>query len=136
MLNDPSMGEPTQRQIAHIAHATTYEHIERLPLSWNEIGITLLRAYVALPLVLVGPFVLLVGALSLAHKTGLDRIARADTVFPAVFTVVGLLIMVNFIWQCLLALRAGRGWHPDALAQVDPIRSCIRRLSFRRVKQT
>ncbi|HKY41012.1 MAG TPA: hypothetical protein VJN18_33990 [Polyangiaceae bacterium] len=35
---------------------------------------------------------------------------------------------MNFVWQCLLAIRTSKGWHSDALARVDPIRWSVRRL--------
>lgn len=88
-----------------------YERIGRLPLSINEILVTYLKAYIGLPIILIGPLVLLFAFLGLLHHFGVS-IEPNSTPFY-IFMVGYFIAFINFLWQCVRAIRRARGWQPN-----------------------
>ena len=129
VLTNFETGQPTHPAGLGVVELTDYEDLGRLPLSFSEVAVTMAKTYLGLPLILLGPlavtglFMLLVAKVSQV-LTG-DRNVGNETI-PMIFTGIAMLAIFNFIWQCLLAIRAGKGWHPDALLRADPVRRCMR----------
>jgi hypothetical protein len=78
------------------------EVLARLPLSWREIGLTYLRAYVLVPLLCVWPILIAVPVLGLV-----SRGRRAPTSLVNAFVLVGI---VNALAVLLIAARRMRGY--------------------------
>jgi hypothetical protein len=100
-----------------------------LPLSLAEVGVTMVKTYLGLPLILLGPLavvalLLVLVAMGSEVLTGDPNVGKQT--FPMIASGLAMLAIFNFIWQCLLAIRAGKGWHPDALLRADPVRRCLR----------
>lgn len=88
-----------------------YQILKRLPLSAQEVAVTLAKTYIGLPALLLGPAILLVLAMKALQATGGD-VKPGSTAF-VIYGAGIFLAFANFLWQAVRAIRKARGWQPN-----------------------
>lgn len=88
-----------------------YDVLERLPLSLQEVAITLAKTYIGLPLLLIGPAILLVMIMKTLKAAGID--VKPGTTAFQIYIGGFLLALLNFLWQSVRSIRKARGWQPS-----------------------
>ncbi len=92
-----------------VSQIDTYEKLEKLPLSAKEVGITLIKTYLGLPLAWIAPIFLGLLVAVLAKRLGIS-----DN--PIGFMLAGSgLGLLNFLIQSVRAIRKARGWQPNVI---------------------
>lgn len=94
-----------------ISQVDHYELLERLPLSLGEVLVTLAKTFIGLPLLLLGPVLLLALGMKLAQAAGVD--IKPGSMPFAIFMGGTVLSLVNVLYQAVRAIRRARGWQPN-----------------------
>ena len=95
----------------------------RLPLSWSEIGMTYLRAYVLVPLLCLWPFGVFALAMAILRSMQGDELARLPEAWIKGFIV---LTCVNAVLVLLVAARRMRGYPGSRPRPAEPSTSTTR----------
>ena len=89
-----------------LAGRAQYEVLEQLPMRWNQVGRTYLRAWLLVPLLLVWPFVLLMAFAGLLHlATSTETTSRVMSTVAPVFGVVFAVYFIGTLWYLIRRAR-------------------------------
>ena len=100
-----------------VSQENRFDIVERTALSWSEILKTYAKTFVGLPILMVGPYLVLLGVTALLPLIpGLQIPKGAMPQWVSTLLLVGSIMSLgNFLWWPIWAIRKSRGMQPNSM---------------------